>query len=210
MKDEFKVFFTCAKSGREKHIDDFRTVLKAIEKHKEVKLYTPEGGDTAGYRLTNGVNYLEVYKKRRKNIIKNIDDLKYDSTENKYVHHDAIRMCIMIADAVIIDGTHPSFRLGYEATIATQHKKPTLVVSKTKDYSDLINAPYLYGAIYTKYTISEIVTNFLNEAKKKALRHRFNLMISDEEKEYLDQKSLFEGVSKAEYIRNLVRNDLNK
>jgi len=132
--------------------------------------------------------------------------------EDKYQfkHDSVMRKAISKCDAVIIEASYPSFRLGFEANFALSQQKPVLVLSKTLDYPLFMNHPNLFGAKYTDATLSDEITKFLKHVKEYKLRSRFNLFISEKHKEYLEKEAKHFGISMSDYIRKLIENDMNK
>jgi succinate dehydrogenase flavin-adding protein (antitoxin of CptAB toxin-antitoxin module) len=156
-------------------------------------------GSIDGYK-----EYKKAYN-RIKQIIDELDgvtriELETNGTQKK-VHYHSVKRKIFEADAVIIDTSHSSFRLGHEATISVQKGKPTLVLSQNKDYSDFIDAPNLFAKQYAYLELDEIITSFVNQAKRRIYSKRFNLFISEEQEEFLEEYAKIKKISKSEALR---------
>ncbi len=181
-----KVFFTCSYSGKAKYQKYYDMVLNAIKKNN-VDLISTETG-----------TYLNELTEEQKSKLK---------TEKK-IHYLSIKRAIFEADAVIIDNSNESFRLGMEGMLTLHLKKPLLVLSVNRNMAELVQDPNLYGAKYTQYNIQWIVDDFLKKASKKLLSVRFNMFISEEHEDYLEKQSKTYEMSKSEYIRKLLEEDM--
>lgn len=187
-----KIFFTASKTGRYKFSKINKLVLDELHKHK-VKVIT-----TIGYR------YLSNRPELRK--IKNLSE-----SENtyKYVHDSVIKRTIFVSDAVVVEASCPSFRLGFETHFALSQQKPVLVLSTKRNYANLIKNPNFFGANYNEFTLPDEIEKFIAHAKKYKLRNRFNLFISDGEKEYLQHTSKINNISMSSYLRKLIQQDIS-
>lgn len=133
-----------------------------------------------------------------------------DETKNRYMHDAAVKRAIFRADAMVIEASEPSFRLGFEAFFALSQQKPVLVLSRYRDYSHLIDQPNLFGAKYTDFTLPDEIEKFLRHVKENKLRNRFNLFISDAQRKHIEQSAKFYNVSKSDYVRKLIEADVNR
>jgi hypothetical protein len=183
-----KIFFTCSYSGKKLYQKNFDAVIKAIEKN-DVELIT-----------TERPAYIEIGNKDRTKKIQNHNKL----------HYESIRRAIIESDAVIIDNSHESFRLGHEATLALSFNKPVLVLSVNRDMSMFIKHKNFSGAKYTPYNLQSIIDNFVKTAHKKLLSIRFNMFISEEQQNYLQKVANFENSTMSEYLRKLIEEDIGK
>jgi hypothetical protein len=125
------------------------------------------------------------------------------------LHDSAVKRAIFRADAMVIEASEPSFRLGFEAFFALSQQKPVLVLSRSRDYSHLIDQPNLFGAKYTDFTLPDEIEKFLRHVKENKLRNRFNLFISDAQRKHIEQSAKFYNVSKSDYVRKLIEADVN-
>jgi hypothetical protein len=128
--------------------------------------------------------------------------------DDKYLADREIRKGISKSDAVVIEASYPSFRLGFEAFYALTLQKPVLVLSRNQDYSNLIDQPHFFGAKYSDFTLPDEIEKFLSHVKKYNLRCRFNLFISEMHKEKIAKAAKRYGVSMSDYVRKLVEDDV--
>lgn len=186
-----KIFFTCSQYGR-KYTEDFRTIMDAILRNKN----KPE------LVATEDLSYLKIS-----------EDLKKQGANPKYLHAESVKRAIFESDGVVIDNTVSSFRLGHEATIAMLKNKPVLVLSQLKDYSDVMDFKNFHAAKYdpkNQRKLQFIIDDFIEKVKIETLSVRFNLFISESDKEFLDNKSAEETTTMSEYIRKLIKEDKEK
>lgn len=129
----------------------------------------------------------------------------------KYKNHSyykTLKRRIYEADALVIENTHQSFRLGHEATLAVMKKKPVLVLSQTEDLSEKIKLNFFFGAKYRRLTLEDTLSHFIKIARKKVLSRRLNLFISEEQEEFLQKSSRMMQTNKSEFIRSLIEEKL--
>ena len=186
-----KIFFTVSKSGRGKFSETNKHVLDEIGKHK-VKIITTVG---------------EEYLKNEANLQNR--GVSESESKYKYIHDTIVKRAIFVSDAVVVEASHQSFRLGFETHFALSQQKPVLVLSKERNYANLIKYPNFFGAKYTEFTLPDEIEKFINHVKEYKLRNRFNLFISDKEKEYLQHLSKVNNISMSSYLRKLIQQDIS-
>jgi len=184
--DKTKIFFTASYYGKKKYQQYYNLVLRKIEESDADLIGTEKG------------NYMEILDKRMKRKIRN----------ERHLHYEAIRRGILWADAVIIENSNEDFQLGHEATLAIQAKKHVLCLSLREDFSRKIKNEYFHGAKYNEYNIGTVIRRFLQLVQKENLSERFNCFLSKRQVAYLEKKSAHEGVSRSEYLRQLLEEDM--
>lgn len=155
-------------------------------------------------------------------ICKKIEDSKnnlYDGTfpHDTGAHEDHASQLtkeIKKADAIVVEATQSNFNLGRLITLALQQHKPVLMLQK-----ELNSTPIVIGSSRlvnvktyknTKEDLDEILKDFFKVAKKQRLTYRFNLMLSRDIDIYLNDKAHEFGISKADYIRELIAKDMGE
>lgn len=134
-------------------------------------------------------------------------------TEWLSVYQESID-AIIRSDVVIAEANTPSLGVGYQIAVATQSKKPILILR----HEDLDDDFFLSGiratnVVYRKYndeTVEETVTGFLRENDIPAKDMRFNFFIDRQIYNYLRWSSLRNNKTKAEILRELVLKEINK
>lgn len=117
------------------------------------------------------------------------------------------------ADAVIITPNITNIELGGCISLCMQHRKTTLVYyERVKPESILFASSNLVKMV--KYSekigadLETVMKPFFTDIKKKKLLYRFNLMLSREMNVFLSHRSREHGVSKADYVRQLIFKDM--
>ncbi|MBN1618648.1 hypothetical protein JW887_04910 [Candidatus Dojkabacteria bacterium] len=186
-----KVFFTCSTTKFEQRYPIYKKITSFIEK---------EG------HILSDVWLDEALLNIRKNTFKDPDVLykrKYEA--------------IMNSDLVIAEGTYKSFTVGHQISIALSKSIPTLIIyhkrngDKEKYYVAGINSPFLTKKRYT--TISEaykIIKSFFSIYSGRKKRHRFQLVLNQDENKFLDVLMQKEGLTKTDVIRNLIHSEMNR
>ncbi len=181
------LFFTVSRTGMQENLNDYEQVLHELERH-----------------------HVSVFATLREFPLK-LEKLRDGSTstkDTKYLADREIRKEIAKSDAVVIEATYPSFRLGFEAFYALTLQKPVLVLSRNQDYSSLIDQPHFFGAQYSDFTLTDEIAKFLSHVRKYNLRCRFNLFISDVHKVKIAKAAKRYGVSMSDYVRKLIEEDV--
>jgi len=187
-----KIFFTCSRVGSK--IDKYRSLdIKILAELRRLKV--------------NIESTLErTYLNQTPNL-KKILNLTDNESDYKFVHDSLVRQAIRQSDALVIEASYPSFRLGFEAFFALSLQKPVLVLSKFKNYANLIDQPHFFGARYSDFTLPDEIEKFVKHVKKFKLGTRFNMFMSNEQKMKIDKVSKQYGVSQSDYIRGLIDKD---
>ncbi|MDX2776549.1 ribbon-helix-helix domain-containing protein [Streptomyces caniscabiei] len=124
-----------------------------------------------------------------------------------HVQHnlDAIKK----ADVVIIDASHYAFSHGFQTAAALEHNKPVLVVSRDRFKHKYITGFTSHLLSYSQYTSKEELEKIVRTFLKKNVVHtkdlRFNMFLTREIVQYLDERSQESGVNRSEIIRDLIR-----
>lgn len=112
-------------------------------------------------------------------------------------------------DCVVFEGTRSTTGGGYYLCMALQHSLPVLYLTQN-EYRGLYLASSNRLLKIKRYdstrqnVLEDIIRDFLKFTTKKKLSNRFNLMISDSMNEFLNKVAEEQGISKADFIRDLV------
>lgn len=120
------------------------------------------------------------------------------------------------ADVVIIEDTVSGFSTGFETTIAIQRQKPILVMRTKKNnkyfpetFLDGIKSDYLEISHYTLEDCRTVISSFLNKYENATDRHRFNLVIDEVERKYLEWAKVKYELSRTQLIRRGLRKQID-
>jgi hypothetical protein len=106
------------------------------------------------------------------------------------------------------------FSAGYEVAFALQSRKPVLMLvregTESSSYATGIKNELVTVRTYTEYTIEKIVKDFIRDNDVRTKDLRFNFVIDRKIYNYLRLKSFKSGKTKAEVVRDLLLEDIQK
>lgn len=181
-----KVYFNASLIGKEKYLAEYKAIVKMIH----------DLGHTAYADHIMARNYKEVQK---------YSEEQYEKDYQK------TRRLIEKSDVMIIEATYPSIGIGHTMAMALQMYKNVLVLYRSPEtpHGLLLGDPDRLLTI-KKYDskqpekLKNILDTFLKKAQKRLLKIRLNLMIDQEQEEYLNLVSQTRSVSKSDFIRQLI------
>lgn len=186
------IHFIASKSNLDKEIDNYRKIVDIIQKQ--------------GHKLTR--NWIEgAYK-----IAQEGDGFKNLDWDSIYAEN---MEALARADLVIAEATTKSFAVGFQTAVALQHKKPTLLLQREEVkektfYPATAKDNLLVHHIYDDTTLEKIVEDFLKENMIDSKDLRFNFFIDRKIYNYLRWAAFKTGKTKAEILRDLVQNEIEK
>ncbi len=120
------------------------------------------------------------------------------------------------ADLVIVEDTVSNFSTGHQITIALQMKKPVLVLwyeKKHRQFNKMfihgIESNLLYISEYNLENYKKIVDDFILKYTNLEGRNRFNLVLRDNQREYLDWILKNREISRTKVIQKLVNDEIS-
>lgn len=122
---------------------------------------------------------------------------------------------MLSCEGLVFEGTISSTGAGFLLSQALQKGIPTLFLIQER-YSGLYLADPNRLLMIKQYspalkkTLNEILKKYLSFATKQILSNRFNLMISDSMYGFISEQSKLLNISRADYIRNLINNEILK
>lgn len=177
-------------AGREKYLKQFRAIVKTLE------------------NLKHEVYSNHVFKR----------DFRKVNRQTKKEHEfdfQKARDQIQKSDVMVVEGTYPSIGVGHMMTIALEMHKAVLVLYQNDPHGLLVGDPNRLLTV-KKYSLKDgkalknALSVFLEKANRRLLNKRFNFMIDEMEEDYLEWASNKKGISKADYIRQLIDEDLKE
>lgn len=139
-----------------------------------------------------------------------IDDGELNVRDIKSIYKKCI-IAINQADLVIIEDTVSNFSTGHQITIALQRQKPTLVLWRGKKHRYFkqmfihgIESDYLQISQYQRHTLESEIRKFINKYKDHGNKTRFNLVLNQSERNYLDWVQFNSGISRTKVIKRLI------
>lgn len=112
---------------------------------------------------------------------------------------------VQLSDMVIIESTQNRFSQGYQAYLASQYKKPTLVVTRSQVDNRFISgveSKYITVKQYkTEDELKSIVEKFIKQNIIAEKDLRFNMFLDRHIYKFLRDMSYETGVNKSEIVR---------
>lgn len=142
------------------------------------------------------------------------DILTQDDTMMSSVYKELDKF-MRSADVYIADISLPSVGIGYEISQAISLKKPVLaLIHDNSEFQPLATikgnqSKYLTHRAYNKGNLGEIITTFIDEAKRK-LDTKFILILPPELEHYLKWSAKTNKLHKAEVLRGALSEKINK
>lgn len=140
------------------------------------------------------------------------ENKKFEDTEWRQLYHESVE-AINKADVVIAETSVPSFSIGYQVALAAKMKKPTLVLNREGVERSFFASGIETGVEYHKYTkddLAKLVRDFLRDNDIGVKDMRFNFFIDRQIYNYLRWTALKTGKTKAEILRGLVEQEIEK
>jgi len=118
------------------------------------------------------------------------------------------------SDLVVIETTRLRFSQGLQACIASQHKKPTLLVTRSQitDYSGLetTNKFITIKHYATEQELSDLVSKFIKQNSIPEKDLRFNMILDRRIYKHLRDKSYETGKNKSEIVRGVIEREIEE
>jgi hypothetical protein len=161
------------------------------------------------------LNFIRKYLIKHDHVLTNdlIEETKQEGIKNLPEEiFTKVTRSISEAQCVIIEASEISISLGYILTKSISLGKPVLFLRNTDSnlkksrFVDSISSKLLKSATYSNQDeLEKILNSFFQE--NKHIKTRFNLVMPSEVDSYVTEKSQEKGVSKTEYILDLVNKD---
>lgn len=125
-------------------------------------------------------------------------------------------LAINQAQLVIIEDTVSNFSTGHQITLALQKQKPTLVLWQGKKHR-YFNQMFIHGidsehleiAEYKPNNLETIITAFINKYQDYNNKTRFNLVLNQYERNYLDWVQFNRGTNRTKIIKTSIDEPIN-
>jgi nucleoside 2-deoxyribosyltransferase len=118
------------------------------------------------------------------------------------------------SDVIIAETTYENFAVGYEVAMALQQKKPVLLLRREAADKDAfvtgVEDEWARHETYSDATLSPIIEKFFEDNEIKTKDLRFNFFLDRKIYNYLRWAALKTGKTKAEILRDLVQQEIDK
>jgi hypothetical protein len=128
----------------------------------------------------------------------------------KKIYREVIR-AITSSDVSIIENTVPNFSVAHQIAFSISQKKPTLVLWQKKDnqsftdsYLEAVESEYLTIREYSGDGYKKIIDTFLGVSRIEFGQNRYNIVLENKQRYYLDWASDQYKKSRSLLIRNAI------
>lgn len=184
-----KIYFNSALHGKDKYEKNFKIIIELMEKmnHEVIKSHILD-------RNLNDV----------------IDQTKKDQREDNLRARRAISEC----DVMVVEGSSRSMGVGYLLSVGLEMKKPILVLFSNNTHGIIAGDSNRLSTV-RRYNLRDgnlksILRKFLASAQEKIEITRFNFQLSKYMDNFLTEEALENSISKADFLRNLIRESMDK
>ncbi len=190
-----RVNFIASRTNMKEEMPYFRDVVKTIEKkgHKLTRKWIEEV-------------YQMVIEDRYEDEVRKADWKKINKAQM-----DAMGK----ADVVIVEASARSFSSGYQACLAIQSQKPTLILTRGGPlggtFRSSLSSDFVRNVEYeTKEELEEPVSNFLDDNSIATKDLRFNFFMDRKIHTYLRWVSYKTGKPQSEIIREVLNREIDR
>jgi hypothetical protein len=179
------VYFTASVSAKEQFIKNYTFIIETLQK---------QGHQVIADHILTG----------------NEEKIRLLSRDERLKYHEKVEKWIHTCDFIVAEVSFPSTSIGYEVALGLRVGKPVLILHSIGDAPSLLGQhkdEKLVAERYTLQNVSEILKNFAGYVEGK---HdlRFTFFINPRLITFLDNAAKHYRISKAEYIRRLIENDI--
>lgn len=184
-----KVHFITSRESLENDVETLRKIIKQVQDAGHT--LASDWIDIALDRMhsdSSDANWREIYRTNLENIAE--------------------------TDVVIAEVSYENFGVGYQVAAAVQQKKPVLLLRHTSASKNAFVTGVEDGWVkheeYDENSLDKIIKSFLEENDISTKDMRFNFFIDRPIYNYLRWSSLKTGKTKAEILRELVQQEIDK
>lgn len=177
-------YFAAASSGLPKKLNEYRQIVQTVESFKSM--------------------IIDKWYEKNKFDFENLKDLEKNAKNRST---NMIRKC----DFLVAETSVPSLGVGHQITYALEHHVPVLVLCKEENFKEMSFIIKAYDSNiveifkYNRDNLDQIIKKFINNLLTD--NYRFNFILPRDLDNYLTERALKAGISKAVYLRNLLKQD---
>lgn len=166
-------------------------------------------------------NYLEIieilknkgFQVQSDHIIKSTEEeIRMETIKKRMIFHQKLQKWISSCDLLVAEVSFPSISVGYEISKAVHMGKPALLLYQEGNGPSLFidyDNDRVACEKYANYSLKEIIEDFLRFVAGTS-DTRFTFFIPREMNNYLEKSAKHSRLSKAAYLRNLIKKDTEK
>ena len=185
-----KVHFITSRGSIEEDIDTLQKIINEVRK--------------TGHVLAN--DWIDVAVERQRSG-------DHSSADWKQIYRDNLEN-VAEADVIIAEVSYDNFGVGYQVATAVQQKKPVLLLRRSKAEKGAfvtgIDDGWARYEEYSESNLEGILEGFLADNDITVKDMRFNFFIDRTIYNYLRWAAFKTGKTKAEVLRELVKNEIEK
>jgi len=154
------------------------------------------------------LGYVNLFERR----FNNKDQYFNKSEKENLLEQEMISKQKKDADVIVVEVTHSSIGIGQEISMALLHNKFVIALHKDSATPHIlkdIKSDKLIVLGYNQSNLREIISNAINFISKEK-DQRFNMMLSSDLVNFLNEKSQKMNKSKADIIRSLLVEEMAK
>jgi hypothetical protein len=186
-----KIYFAASVSGKKYYLENYKKIVEVLRKLGHKVIYPKTFFDTD---FTHKQAVLNMEKRVK------IEKL------HKQIARDKLR-----SDLVVIEGSYKSFALGQEINYALRVGKPVLVLYLQNKPHILLNeaGDRVLISQYNLENLEEVIRDAIDYLKIDEMK-RFTMLVPGKIIDHLDRFCREKEISKSEYIRKLIIDDLER
>lgn len=181
------IYFSGSLAGKKQYEQNYRLIISELQ------------------HLGHHVIYEYLFERDRK-------DLESQSEQERLEQQRNLLVWKRDADLMVVEVSNPSFGLGQEIEDAIRLKKPVLAlhIPEVSPHILTLGAEELVFIVpYTPSSLKVILKENL-EALARGEMRRFTMLLPADLTEYLDRLQSTKNITRSEYIRRLIKKDMEK
>lgn len=178
-------YFASASSGLPKRLDEYKKIVEIVESNRCI--------------------IIDQWFEKHKWNAENIKDVEENAKNRSTV---MIRKC----DFVVAETSIPSTGMGHQISYALEHHVPVLCLCKEEKFKQLSFIIKTYDSNILEIfqykndkELKRIIKTYIQNLTRDS--YRFNFILPRELDNYLTERAIKAGISKAVYLRNLLKDD---
>lgn len=176
-----KVYFTASITGKKHYLSNYLKIVQHLESL---------GHNIQAHHILDSTE----------------SEMRLKTKTDRLTFHKKLISWIQESDFMIVEASFPSISVGYEISLALQHRKPVLILYSEGDAPNLFasfNDEKLVCERYTLGTVTGLIDDFLCYATG-ACDSRFTFFITPVIARFLEKVSVEGKIPKSVYLRRLI------
>jgi hypothetical protein len=185
-----KIYFTASLTGKKYYLQSYKKIVRNLKK------------------IGCQIFYKHIFTSSKSQICQ-------ESKEKRQLYLKLLNKNLKWCDLVVVEVSYPSTATGFEISTALKKNKPVLALylEKKGDIPPVFKAfdeDKITLLSYNLNNLNQLLKDYLEYIKTLVINKRFTLLLPPQIVEFLDKKSKENKMFKSEYIRNLIKQEMNK